>query len=638
MSKKWTLEDSKELYHVDRWGAPYFSVNTEGNVECTPLDGSSAAVALKALIDDLNRRGLRPPFLLRFNDILHSRVKAICSSFQNSIKNYGYKGSYRAVMPIKVNQQRHVVEELIGHAEPFQIGLESGSKPELLVAMALLCGKGDILVCNGYKDREYVEIAFDAQALGLTPFIVMDRFEELHKVIQVSKERNMKPYIGIRAKLSTKGSGRWEESSGDRSKFGLTTSELLEAIELLKQNDLLDCLRLIHFHIGSQITNIRSVTTAIRECAHTYCNIRKMGAIQLDYVDIGGGLAVDYDGSKTNFHSSMNYSTQEYANDVIAIMQDICDASEEPHPNVISESGRALVAHHAVLVFNVLGFSDPNHVRKQEISAPSEEDHTVLHTMWEAYQGLSAKNCQEVYNDIVAAKEESHTLYNHGVINLHNKAKVDSFYWATCEKIQRIIKTLSYVPEDLEGLHKRLSAIYYCNFSVFQSLPDAWAVGHLFPIMPLHRLKEEPTKEAILADLTCDSDGKIDKFIDLRDVKETICLHVPEEQPYYLGAFLVGAYQEILGDLHNLFGDTNVVHVKIDDNGRYCLDHVVQGDTVEEVLSYHEYARSDLVHKIRQAAELAARHELLSYEEIAKLMGRYSNGLSGYTYLEDEEF
>lgn len=411
---------------------------------------------------------------------------------------------------------------------------------------------------------------------------------------------------------------------------------MVGALELLKQEGFLDCLELIHFHIGSQITSIRAIKNATREAAHLYCNLRRMGCENLTHIDIGGGLAVDYDGSRSDFHSSMNYSTQEYANDIIATTQEICDENDMPHPTIVSESGRALVAHHAMLVFNVLGINEMAGNFKQALTAPTEEDHGVLHTMWEAYQTVvNKRSFQEAYNDILAAKEESVTLFSHGVIDLVTKARIDDLYWATCQTIHDAVSTESYIPEDLQGLSKKLSDTYYCNFSVFQSLPDSWAVGHLFPIAPLHRLDEEPTREAIIADLTCDSDGKLDQFIDLQDVKPTIRLHHPDGKPYYLGAFLVGAYQEILGDLHNLFGDTNAVHVSLRADGKYRLDHVVQGDTVSEVLSYVEYDRLDLLKRVRNMAETAVRDGRMTFEESAKLMRRYEEGLSGYTYLED---
>ena len=636
MDRKWTLQDSAELYLIEKWGTPYFTTNQRGNLVYQPNGPGHGEIDFKDLVDDLCRRGIQAPMLIRFNDILKSRIEHLCTAFSRSISAYGYQGIYRGVMPIKVNQQRHVVEELVHHGKPFHLGLEAGSKPELLVAMALLEGDNAVLICNGYKDREYIETALSAQWLGLRPYIVLDRFAELDLLIEASRKMGIRPHIGMRAKLSTRGSGRWKESTGDRSKFGLSAREMVLAVDKLKEADMLDCLELLHFHIGSQITAISSVKDAIREAVHVYCNLRRLGATGLNVVDCGGGLAVDYDGSQTNFHSSMNYSTQEYANDVVSILQDICDANEEPHPTIVTEAGRALVAHHSVLVFNVLGvheFHDVNAIEK--IAQPSEDEHDVLHRMWEAFSSVNKRNFQEAYNDIVEQKEESVTLFSHGVIDLKTRARAEELFWATCRRIQKTIRDLPYVPDDLKGLDKDLSDTFYCNFSVFQSLPDAWAVGHLFPITPLHRLDEEPQREAILADLTCDSDGKLDRFIDLRDVRDTIRLHAPNGKPYYLGAFLVGAYQEILGDMHNLFGDTNAVHVSMDELGNYSLEHLVEGDTVAEVLAYVEYDRSELLRRVRKAAEGAVRAGRFSLEQLGSFMKRYEEGLSGYTYLED---
>jgi arginine decarboxylase len=611
-------------------------VNQRGNLVYQPHGPGRGEIDFKELVDDLCRRGIQAPMLIRFNDILKARIEELNNAFTRAISDYGYKGKYRGVMPIKVNQQRHVVEELVKHGKAFHLGLEAGSKPELLVAIALLEGEDSLLICNGYKDSEYIETALYAQWLGLRPYIVLDRFAELDLVIEASKKTGIRPHIGMRAKLSTRGAGRWKESTGDRSKFGLSAREMVRALEKLKEANLLDCMELLHFHIGSQITAISSVKDAIREGGHLFCNLRRLGATGLRMVDCGGGLAVDYDGSRTNFHSSMNYSTQEYANDVVSLFQDICDNNEEPHPTIVTESGRALVAQHSVLVFNVLGvheFTDASGV--DERTAPTDDDHDVVHRMWEAFNSVNKRNFQEAYNDIVEHKEESATLFAHGVIDLNTRAKAEELFWATCRRIQKTIGDAEYVPDDLRRLDKELSDTFYCNFSVFQSLPDAWAVGHLFPIVPIHRLDEEPQREAILADLTCDSDGKLDRFIDLRDVRDTLRLHAPNGKPYYLGAFLVGAYQEILGDLHNLFGDTNAVHVSLDESGTYKLEHLVEGDTVAEVLSYVEYDRADLLRRVRKAAETAVRGGRFSSEQFAQFMKRYEEGLSGYTYLED---
>lgn len=638
MKENWTIQDSAELYLVSGWGQPFFSINEEGNLVCAPKKDFEKGIDLKKLVDDLKKRGIDAPILVRFNDILAYQVENLSLSFKKCIEEYKYNGSYRSVMPIKVNQQRHVVEQLVKHGTPYKLGLEAGSKPELLVAIALLKKEEGLLVCNGYKDEDYIETALHAERLGIKTFLVLDRYAELKQVIKVSKKLGIKPRIGLRAKLATKGKGRWVESSGDRSKFGLSIREVMMSVEELKKENMLDCINLLHFHIGSQITTIRSIKNAVREAAYLYCGLRSVGCTSLDHIDVGGGLAIDYDGSKTNFHSSMNYSMQEYANDVVSVLQDICDDNNQPHPHIISESGRALVAQHAVLIFDVLGANELGISAQENIPKITEDDHTVLHTLHEAYLAVSTKNAQECYNDAVAAKEESVALFSHGVIDLETRAKVDELFWVTTKKILQTIEKLSYVPEDLRKLNKLLSDTYYCNFSVFQSMPDAWAVGHLFPIMPIHRLNEQPSQEAILADLTCDSDGKIDQFIDLRDVKDTIKLHkLHEDSPYYLGAFLVGAYQETLGDLHNLFGDTNAVHVSIDKDGKYRLEHVVSGDTVSDVLSYVEYERAELIRRVRELAENAVRKGNMTFEQSAKLMKRYEEALSGYTYLIDNK-
>jgi arginine decarboxylase len=633
MTRKWTVQDSAETYQIPHWGKPYFVVNEKGNLACTPLGDTGGEIDFKELVDDLCRRGIEPPLLIRFNDILAAQVNNISSAFKRTIEEYDYKGTYRGVMPIKVNQQRHVVEELVRHGAAVNLGLEAGSKPELLVAIAMLEGEERFLVCNGYKDREYVETALGAQKLGLRLFIVVDRFAEVDLLIECAKRLDVRPHVGIRIKLSARGAGRWQESSGERSKFGLSASEVMRAVKKLEEAGMLDCLELIHFHIGSQITAIRSVKDAISEAVRVYTDLRHTGATNLLYVDVGGGLAVDYDGSQTNFPASRNYSTQEYARDIVWALKEVCDETDNPHPHIITESGRALVAHHSVLVFNVLGVHEQG-VDLPESLKPAADDPDIVHGMWDAYQSVTLKNFQEAYNDAVLLKEESATLFRHGVVDLKARARLEEIFWATLRRIQRILPKASYVPDELDDLDRYLCDTYFCNFSIFQSLPDAWAVKQLFPIVPLHRHDEEPRRQAVLADLTCDSDGSLGQFIDLRDVKDTLPLHAPNGEPYYLGAFLVGAYQETLGDLHNLFGDTNAVHVTLEDDG-YRLDHVVEGDRVSDVLGYVEYDRADLVKKVRQATERAVRTGKFTLEQAAAFMRSYEEGLSGYTYLED---
>jgi arginine decarboxylase len=628
--RAWTIKDAVELYNVNGWGVPFFDINEAGNIEVSPAGaGSSPRIDLKELVDDLRSRGLNLPLLIRFSDILRTRVEHLCGAFQQAIADNEYKGSYRGVYPIKVNQQRHVVEELMEYGRPFNLGIEAGSKPELLVALALQENPEALILCNGYKDRAFIETALLAQKLGRRVVITMDRLGELETILAASRDLDLRPVIGVRARLSTKGAGKWVESTGDRSKFGLTTAEMVAAVDKLRALDMLDCLQLLHFHIGSQITNIRAVKDALRESSRIYVELCGLGA-NMKYLDCGGGLGVDYDGSQTNFHSSVNYTLQEYAADVVSQVADACNAKGVPHPDIVTESGRALVAHHSVLVYNVLA---TNEILIGQIpDSVAHDEHPVIQQLWETYEGISRKNFQEAYHDAIQMKEEAITAFNLGFLDLKARARVEELFWASCEKILKIVRDLPYVPDELEGLEKQLSDTYYCNFSLFQSLPDHWAVRQLFPTLPIHRLNKAPSRRAVLADLTCDSDGKMNEFIDLRDVKHFLELHPPNGEPYLIGTFLVGAYQEILGDLHNLFGDTDAVHVKLDD-GDYRVEHVVEGDSVSEVLSYVQYSKEDLVSRVRRAVEVALREKRLTMAESGRLMRRYEEGLEGYTYL-----
>jgi arginine decarboxylase len=628
--RAWTIKDAVELYNVNGWGVPFFDINEAGNIEVSPAGaGSSPRIDLKELVDDLRSRGLNLPLLIRFSDILRTRVEHLCGAFQQAIADNEYKGSYRGVYPIKVNQQRHVVEELMEYGRPFNLGIEAGSKPELLVALALQENPEALILCNGYKDRAFIETALLAQKLGRRVVITMDRLGELETILAASRDLDLRPVIGVRARLSTKGAGKWVESTGDRSKFGLTTAEMVAAVDKLRALDMLDCLQLLHFHIGSQITNIRAVKDALRESSRIYVELCGLGA-NMKYLDCGGGLGVDYDGSQTNFHSSVNYTLQEYAADVVSQVADACNAKGVPHPDIVTESGRALVAHHSVLVYNVLA---TNEILIGQIpDSVARDEHPVIQQLWETYEGISRKNFQEAYHDAIQMKEEAITAFNLGFLDLKARARVEELFWASCEKILKIVRDLPYVPDELEGLEKQLSDTYYCNFSLFQSLPDHWAVRQLFPTLPIHRLNKAPSRRAVLADLTCDSDGKMNEFIDLRDVKHFLELHPPNGESYLIGTFLVGAYQEILGDLHNLFGDTDAVHVKLDD-GDYRVEHVVEGDSVSEVLSYVQYSKEDLVSRVRRAVEVALREKRLTMAESGRLMRRYEEGLEGYTYL-----
>jgi len=630
--RAWTTRDSAALYNVPGWSAGYFRINDAGHIEVTPEGAEGPAVDLYELVGDLQRRGLGLPLLMRFSDILHSRVKTLFGCFENAIRDYGYRGRYKGVYPIKVNQQHQVVEELVRFGGPYHLGLEAGSKPELLAGLALLDNPEALLILNGYKDAEYMETALLAQKLGRYPIVVIDRFRELELLLQVSARLGIRPHIGVRAKLTTKGAGKWMDSTGDRSKFGLTATEIVMLVDRLREAKLLDCLELLHFHIGSQISAVRAIKDAMREACRVYVELAKAGC-GLKYFDVGGGLGVDYDGSSTNWASSTNYTMQEYANDVVAPIQEVCELAGVPHPDIVSESGRALAAHHSVLVFNVLDVNEV--VGGQSPPRVAKDEPAVIQSLVETWRSITRKNFQEAYHDALQLKEEATNLFNVGLLDLRGRARVEQAFWGCCEAILRIIREMDYVPDELEGLEKSLADTYYGNYSVFQSVPDHWAVKQLFPIMPLHRLNERPTRRGIIADLTCDSDGKMDQFIELRDVKSSLELHPFDGKPYYLGVFLVGAYQEILGDLHNLFGDTNAVHIALDD-GAYRIDHVVEGDSVTEVLGYVQYHRPDLVRRMRQANEDALRRGLLTFEESALLMRRYDEGLSGYTYLEEE--
>jgi arginine decarboxylase len=630
--RAWTIKDALELYNVNGWGRDFFTINEAGHVEVTPSGPGSARIDLKELVDDLRDRGLNVPILIRFSDILRRRVEMLCGSFQTAIAENDYKGSYRGVYPIKVNQQRHVVEELIEYGRPFNLGLEAGSKPELLVALALQENPEALILCNGYKDRGFIETALLAQKLGRKVIITVDRMNEVDTIINASRELGIKPVIGVRARLSTKGAGKWVESTGDRSKFGLTTTEMVETVEKLRKEGMLDSLQLLHFHIGSQITAIRAIKDALREASRIFVELHALGA-NMRYMDCGGGLGVDYDGSSTNFHSSVNYTLQEYASDIVSQVAEACNAKGVPHPDIVTESGRALTAHHSVLVFNVL---DTNQMLLGHIpESLADDEHRVIQQLYETFEGVSRKNFQEAYHDALQLKEEGITAFNLGFLDLRARARVEQLFYATIEKILKIVRDLSYVPDELEGLERQLSDTYYCNFSLFQSLPDHWAVRQLFPTMPIQRLNTKPTRRAVLADLTCDSDGKMDQFIDLRDVKHFLELHPKNGEPYYVASFLVGAYQEILGDLHNLFGDTDAVHVRLDGDD-YRVDHVVEGDSVTEVLSYVQYSKDDLVSRVRRAVDSAVRDKRLTAVESGRLMRRYEEGLEGYTYLSAE--
>jgi arginine decarboxylase len=568
--------------------------------------------------------------MIRFGGILKHRLGEMHQAFQNAIAEHNYKSKYCCVYPIKVNQQRQVVEEVFEYGRPYEFGLEAGSKPELLAVLAIADNQTPI-ICNGFKDDEYIEMVMLAKKIGRNIIPVVEKYTELDLILKHSQRVGVRPVIGLRVKLASRGSGRWKSSGGYRSKFGLTVTEALRALEQLKAVHMEDCLELLHFHLGSQITNIRQIKGAVMEAARVFVELHRAGA-GLRFMDVGGGLGIDYDGSQTDFESSVNYTLQEYANDVVYHIQSICDESEVPHPIIVSESGRAIAAYHSALVFNVLGvtgFSDSDTLPE----IPDDVEQPLI-DLKETLRGLSNKNLLESFHDAQQALDSALNLFSLGYLPLQQRSWAESIYWLICRRIQKLAKDLDYFPEELEGLDGLLSDTYFCNFSLFQSMPDSWAVKQLFPIMPIHRLDEEPRRPGILGDISCDSDGKVDQFIDRRDVKKTLLLHPFNSDQYVLGAFLVGAYQEILGDLHNLFGDTNAVHVQLDQDGSVVLEAVIQGDTVREVLDYVQFQSKTLVEQFRRSVEAAVRDGKISYEESGTLLRFYEDGLNGYTYLE----
>jgi arginine decarboxylase len=630
-AERWSAQRASDLYDVASWGKGYFSVGDNGHVRVHPEKDPARSIDLKELVDTLVLRGIDLPILIRFADILKHRLGELHDAFQNAITEHKYQGGYCCVYPIKVNQQKQVVEEVLEFGKPYHFGLEAGSKPELMAVMALADNETPI-ICNGFKDDEYIEMAMLAQKMGRRIIPVVEKYTELRLILKYSQKVGVRPVIGLRVKLASRGSGRWKSSGGYRSKFGLSATEAVRALQELKDLGMADCLNLLHFHLGSQITNIRQIKGAVNEAVRVYVDLARAGA-GLQYLDVGGGLGIDYDGSQTDFESSVNYTLQEYANDIVYHAQNVCDEVGVPHPTIVTESGRAIAAYHSVLVFNVLGVSG---MGEPDVPAePPPEAEQPLVDLQETYRGLTAKNLLESYHDAQQALDQALNLFSLGYLSLDQRCIAENLYWAISRRIERMAADLDYFPEELEGIDAMLSDTYFCNFSLFQSMPDSWAIKQLFPIMPIHRLEEEPTRHAVLGDITCDSDGKVDAFIDRRDVKRTLALHAFNGGDYYLGAFLLGAYQEILGDLHNLFGDTNAVHVRLSETGEVILDSVIKGDTVREVLNYVQFSSDSLVTKLRRDMEAALRDGRLSYEESGALLRFYEEGLHGYTYLED---
>jgi arginine decarboxylase len=626
----WDAQKSAELYGIDTWGAGYFSINKKGNVCVTPRGKYGPQLDLKHLMEELMERGIRPPILVRFPDIIRARIEILANCFAKAIADYGYQGTYNGVYPIKVNQEKHIVSEIVKHGKKTKLGLECGSKPELLIALGMMEDSDGLCIANGFKDREYIETALLSQKLGRETIIVVDRFTELDEIIKCSQDLQMTPKLGFRVKLDSRGFGKWVDSSGAKSKFGLTSPEMVEGIQKLKDANLIDSLVLLHFHIGSQVSNIQAFKTTLKEGVRFYAEMINMG-VNIKYVDVGGGLGVDYDGTGKS-DNSVNYNEQEYANDVVYALKEICDQKNLPHPNIVTESGRSLVAHHSILVFNVLGVNELND--EKHMFTPLASDHAIIKDLFEIYQRVNKDNVQECYHDVLQLKNDVLQLFSYGYLGLEQRSKAERLIWSAMSKMLTITKDNEDYTEIFTALSQELHDTYYCNFSVFQSVPDSWAVDQLFPVMPIHRLNEKPTKNAVLVDLTCDSDGKIDKFVSNNEVSSSLPVHsYNSQEPYFLCTFLLGAYQEILGDLHNLFGDTDSVQINIHETG-YTLEHFEEGDTVTDVLNYVEYSRTELLGKMRTSIERAITTKNLSRADAKLLMKNYEDGISGYTYLE----
>jgi len=636
--QSWSLEDALELYNVPAWGLGYFSINDAGHVVVRPDTTAAHEIDLFEVVQGLAERDLSAPVVIRFSDILAHRLRRLHDAFNQAITENDYRNRYTAVYPIKVNQQRLVVEEVFRYGKEFGFGLEVGSKPELLAVMAMTEGAPERpIVCNGFKDSSYIEAAMLAAKLGRTIIPVIENFSELDLILRHAETLGVRPSFGARVKLASEGSGRWRESTGEKSKFGLFITEILELLSVLRARDMLDCFKLVHCHPGSQLQDIRRVKEAINELAHVYAELKSMGA-GLEYIDIGGGLGIDYDGSGTNYPSSMNYTLQEYAGDVVYRIASACNARGIPHPMIVSESGRAIAAHHSVLVFNVLGRSALDRFRVDGSDTARLGESRLpnpVRDLLDTYRNIDERRLVECYHDALTAREQALQMFSLGLLSLEYRGLTERLYWASCSRIRDLCRRRDQFPEELEDLENILSDTYFCNFSIFQSLPDSWAIDQLFPIMPIHRLNEAPTRKAVLADMTCDSDGKIDRFVGPREIKRALELHEPRAgEEYYLGAFLVGAYQETLGDLHNLFGDTHVVHIKLHDEGGWWIEEIVKGDTANRVLEYMEYDVAQLAPALARDCERAVREGRLTVAESQVLKRFYENELNGYAYLE----
>ena len=631
--RKWRIEDSAELYNINGWGLKYFSINDKGHVAVTPREGS-ASVDLKELMDELQVRDVTSPVLLRFPDILDNRIEKISKCFQQAADEYGYTAKNFIIYPIKVNQMRQVVEEIVSHGKKFNIGLEAGSKPELHAVLAINTDENSLIICNGYKDENYVELALLAQKMGRRIFLVVEKLNELRLIADIYKRLKIRPNIGIRIKLASSGSGKWEESGGDGSKFGLNSSELLEALDFLEKAKMTDCLKLIHFHIGSQITKIRRIKNALKEASQFYVQLQNMG-FHVEFVDIGGGLGVDYDGTRSSSsESSMNYSIQEYVNDSVSALVDACAKNNLPQPNIITESGRSLTAHHSVLVFEVLETTSlPIWDEKEELG---ENPHELVDELYKIWDNMNQPRLLESWHDALQIREEALDLFGLGLLDLRTRAQIEQLFWSVAREVNEIASDMKHAPEELRKISKLLPDKYFCNFSLFQSLPDSWSIDQLFPIMPISRLDERPDRTATIQDITCDSDGKINNFISSHGANSHLAVHaLNNKEPYYIGVFLVGAYQEILGDMHNLFGDTNAVHVSVYKD-RYEIDQVIDGETVAEVLDYVQFSPKKLVRSVETWVTSSMKAGIITPEEGREFLSNYRSGLYGYTYLEND--
>jgi len=630
--KKWTIEESRDLYNIEGWGAGYFDVNNAGHIVVKPHRNGKEEIDLKHLVEDIQARGYALPALIRFSDILKSSITSLAGGFTKAIEEYGYTGRYHGVYPIKVNQQRQVVEEIVKFGRPYNFGLEAGSKPELHAILAIMDNPSAVIICNGYKDEPFIRLALLGQKLGRQVFIVVEKLDELDIIIDVARELGVEPNIGLRIKLVSAGSGRWASSGGEYSKFGLNAMELVEALKIAEKENILQHIKLIHFHLGSQITNIRRIKSSLKEVGRFYAELMRAGC-NIQYIDVGGGLGVDYDGTRSTFHSSTNYTVQEYANDVVYHLLEVCEAENLPHPHIISESGRAMTAYHSILVANVVdvtSFPEWNSAITLDENAPE-----VVREIHDVLEATSNKNLTESWHDAVHLKEESQNQFLMGLISLSERALAERIFWGICRKIEKLATRLKFMPDEIKSLKKTLADKYFCNFSVFQSVPDSWAIDHVFPIVPLQRLNEEPTREATLEDLTCDSDGRIDTFIGShRGTEKTLRVHALEPgEVYQLGIFMVGAYQEILGDLHNLFGDTNAFHVSLKEDGSLHYEEIIEGEDVTDVLDYVQFRADELAGRVAGFLISAVEKGNLSQKEADHFLAFYKEGLNGYTYL-----